>query len=92
MEGTKLSRRQFLGGTAAVAAASVLPAGSAAAPAMATPAGKLPDRTIFGTWNDATNVWTTAPTVAWKPLDAKAAARHGYEIYRGMHSGVGQSG
>ncbi|MDY0340438.1 MAG: twin-arginine translocation signal domain-containing protein [Coriobacteriia bacterium] len=81
MEGTKLSRRQFLGGTAAVAAASVLPAVTSAAPAMAT----------------SDLVWTSGPdaikaTIAATPLDPKAIARKGFEIYRGMHSALGQSG
>lgn len=79
MEGTKLSRRQFLGGTAAVAAASVLPAVTMAAPAVATPAGKFPDASIKA-------------GLAATPLDPAAIARHGYEIYKGVHSTLGQSG
>ncbi len=77
MEGTKLSRRQFLGGTAAVAAASVLPAVSAAAPAVATPVTTFPDTSIRG--------------AAWIPLDAKALARRGYEIYKSVNV-TGQGG
>lgn len=76
MEGTKLSRRQFLGGAAAVAAAAVLPAVTGAAPAIGTPTVKFPDATI----------------TPWIPLDPKALARKGYEIYKGLQSGVGQTG
>jgi len=79
MEGIKLSRRQFLGGTAAVAAASVLPAVSSVAPAMATPAGTFPDASIKA-------------GLAAAPLDPAAIARHGYEIYKGMYSALGQVG
>jgi len=79
MEAMKLSRRQFLGGTAAVAAASVLPAVSAAAPAMAVPTGTFPDASIKA-------------GLATTPLDPAAIARHGYEIYKGIHSALGQSG
>lgn len=82
MEEIKLSRRQFLGGTAAVVGAAVLPAIANTAPAVATPTAKFPDTTIFG----------ATPTRAWIPLDPKDAARKGYEIYRGMHSGLGQTG
>jgi len=78
MENSKLSRRQFLGGTAAVAAASVLPAVTSAAPAVATPTVTFPDTSIQG--------------ANWIPLDPAAMARKGFEIYRGMHTGLGQSG
>ena len=76
MEGTKLSRRQFLGGTAAVAAASVLPAVSAAAPAMAVPTGTFPNSTA-----------AIKAGLAATPLDPEALARQGYEIYKGFHAG-----
>ncbi|MGB4593596.1 MAG: twin-arginine translocation signal domain-containing protein [Coriobacteriia bacterium] len=68
MERGKISRREFLGGTAAVVGAAVLPAITNMAPAAATPATGFPG--------------TMTP---WVPLDAKAAARQGYEIYRGKH-------
>ena len=77
MEGTKLSRRQFLGGTAAVAAASVLPAVTSAAPAVATPVTTFPDTSIQG--------------ANWIALDPAALARKGYEIYKGV-TGGGQGG
>ncbi|MEA5076274.1 MAG: twin-arginine translocation signal domain-containing protein [Coriobacteriia bacterium] len=79
MEGTKLSRRQFLGGTAAVAAASVLPAVSTAGTAMATPAGKLAD--------------SAAALTPWVPIDVEKAARRGWETYKGRYNASdGQSG
>lgn len=62
----KLSRREFLGGAAAIVGAAVLPAITNVAPAAATPATGFPG--------------TLTP---WVPLDAKAAARRGYEIYKG---------
>jgi hypothetical protein len=70
MEERKLSRRQFLGGTAAIVGAAVLPAVTNTAQAVATPAGTFPDASI----------------TPWVPLDAQAAARLGYEIYRGKYS------
>lgn len=79
MEDSKLSRRQFLGGTAAVVGAAMLPVIANTTPAMATPTG--------------TFAAAAAALTPWIPLDAKAAARQGYEIYRGMHSATfGQSG
>jgi len=79
MEDSKLSRRQFLGGTAAVVGAAMLPVIANTTPAVATPAGKLSD--------------AAAALTPWVPLNAQAAARLGYEIYRGMHnSSLGQSG
>ncbi|MCE5204136.1 MAG: twin-arginine translocation signal domain-containing protein [Coriobacteriales bacterium] len=66
MGDTKLSRRQFLGGAAAVVAGAALPALTTAAPAAATPDGTFP-----------------GPSGAWVPLDPKAAARRGFEIYKG---------
>lgn len=79
MEDSKLSRRQFLGGTAAVVGAAMLPVIANTTPAVATPVGKFSD--------------AAASLTPWVPLDAKAAARHGYEIYRGMHNATfGQSG
>ncbi|MHB1137039.1 MAG: twin-arginine translocation signal domain-containing protein [Coriobacteriia bacterium] len=79
MEGTKLSRRQFLGGTAAVAAASVLPAVTNAATAVATPTGKLAD--------------SAAALTPWIPLDPEKVARRGWETYKGrFNASDGQSG
>lgn len=77
MENSTLSRRQFLGGTAAVAAASVLPAVTSVAPAVATPVTTFPDTSIQG--------------ANWIPLDPAALARRGYEIYKGINVS-GQSG
>jgi hypothetical protein len=74
MANSKLSRRQFLGGTAAVAAASVLPAVTSAAPALATPEGTFPDASVKA-------------GLAATPLDPEALARQGYEIYKGFHAG-----
>jgi len=69
MEIDKLSRRQFLGGAAAVVGAAVLPAVTNATLAFATPSTGFPG--------------TMAP---WVPLDATAAARLGYDIYKGKYS------
>lgn len=79
MEAVKLSRRQFLGGTAAVAAATVLPAVTNAATAVATPTGKLSD--------------AAAALTPWVPIDAEKAARRGWETYKGRYNASdGQSG
>ncbi len=78
METSKLTRRQFLGGTAAVAAAAALPAVAGVAPAVATPAGTLSA--------------AAAALTPWMPLNVEAAAKHGYEIYKGVHSALGQTG
>lgn len=79
MEASKVSRRQFLGGTAAVVGAAMLPMVANTTAAVATPAGKLSD--------------AAAALTPWIPLNAQAAARHGLEIYRGMHNtSLGQSG
>jgi secreted PhoX family phosphatase len=67
MEISKLSRRQFLGGAAAVVGAAVLPAIANVTPAAAM---QGQTQTLPGT---ITN-WT---------LDPVAAARQGYEIYKG---------
>jgi len=75
MEDSKLSRRQFLGGAAAVVGAAVLPAITSVAPAAATPTGTF-----------ATAATQLTP---WIPLNPKAAARQGLEIYRGKHPGQG---
>ena len=74
MERGKMTRRQFLGGTAAVVGAAVLPAITNMAPAVATPATGFPG--------------TLTP---WVPLDPTAAARQGFEIYKGKHGPL-QSG
>lgn len=66
MQETKISRRQFLGGTAAVVAAAALPVVTSVAPAVATPTGTFP-----------------GPSTSWVPLDPKALARRGFEIYKG---------
>ncbi len=73
MSETGLSRRQFVGGAAAIAAATAVPVVTNVATAAATPALMAP-----------------FATPDWVPLDAKAAARQGLEIYRGKHTG--QSG
>ncbi|MGB4440793.1 MAG: twin-arginine translocation signal domain-containing protein [Coriobacteriia bacterium] len=78
MEASKLSRRQFLGGTAAVAAAAVIPAVAGVAPAVATPAGTLSA--------------AAAALTPWVPIDGVAAAKQGYEIYKGVHGALGQGG
>jgi len=64
----ELSRRQFIGGAAAVAGAAALPSLMSAAPALAADA--LPLATI----------------TTWIPLDPKAAARLGWEIYKGQYT------
>lgn len=72
MNATKLSRRQFLGGTAAVAAASVLPAVAGVAPAVAAPStAVIPDASI---------------KTGWTPLDPEALARQAYDLYKGKNS------
>jgi len=73
MSETGLSRRQFIGGAAAVAAATAVPVVSNVATAAAAPI----------TFPQSVDPWT--------PLDAKAAARLGLEIYRGK-GGAGQAG
>lgn len=77
MEIDKLSRRQFLGGAAAVVGAAVLPAIMNVTPAMATPTTGFSPTGI------------PAVTSSWTPLDATAAARLGYDIYKGkFNSGI----
>ncbi len=78
MEGSKVSRRQFLGGTAAVVGAAMLPMVANTTVAMATPAG--------------TFTAAAAALTPWIPLDAAAAARSGYEIYRGMNNNASYNG
>lgn len=73
MSETRISRRQFVGGAAVVAAATAVPVISSVAPAAGTPTITFP-----------------LATADWTPLDAKACARTGLEIYRGKHAG--QSG
>jgi hypothetical protein len=66
---TGISRRQFLGGTAAVAAAATLPA--------------------IVNVTEAAAAGQTFPLAipTWTPLDPKALARQGYEIYKGKWTG-----
>ena len=77
MSKSGMSRRQFLGGAAVVAAASTVPVFSNLAPAMAAqPAAAMfpvVPATAFADWS------TKFPT----GLDATAAARNAWEIYRG---------
>lgn len=70
MEIKKITRRQFVGGAAAVVGASALPAAINAAPAVAAPTLSIPIQT--GT--------------TWIPLDPTAAGRLGWEIYKGKHA------
>jgi hypothetical protein len=70
-----LTRRQFVGGTAALAGAAALPTFANVSTAMAAPDWKFP---IAATQTDP-----------WVPLDAQKAARFGLEIYRGRHTGQG---
>jgi len=70
-----LSRRQFIGGTAALAAAAAMPTIAQVSTAVADPGWKFPI--------------AAAQTEPWVPLDAQKAARYGLEIYRGRHSGQG---
>jgi len=69
---TKISRRQFLGGAAAVAGAIALPSLVNATPVLATPSLTFP---------------LAIDTGGWVPLDAKTLARYAYEIYKGKHAG-----
>lgn len=72
-----ISRRQFVGGAAAVAAAAALPVVNAA-PAMAD--------------SGVINVAGLASAVTpWIPLDPKAAARQAWQIYWGKGT-PGQGG
>lgn len=71
----KITRRQFVGGAAAVAGAAAISPLTTVSTAAATSTGVVPD---------------TAITSGWTALDATAAARKGYEIYRGKWTG--QSG
>lgn len=70
MSVTGISRRQFVGGAAAIAAATAVPVMSNAV----TAAGLVTDAAL------------PYPTPDWTPLDAKALARQGYEIYKGKHN------
>lgn len=65
----RISRRQFIGGAAAVVGAAALPSVMNVAPAAATPTLGIP-----------------IPATPWIPLDPKAAARLGWEIYKGKHA------
>jgi hypothetical protein len=67
---TGISRRQFLGATAAVAGVAALPSIVNVTEAVAADAVVFP--------------LATSP---WTPLDAKALARQGYEIYKGKWAG-----
>ena len=69
MESKKMSRRQFLGGAAAVVGAAALPVLMSAAPAAAAPTLAIP-----------------IPATPWVPLSSQAAARLGWEIYKGKHA------
>jgi hypothetical protein len=70
-----ISRRQFVGGAAAIAAASALPVVTNAAPAMAAA--------------DFTFPIPLSGLGTWIPLDPVKAAREALEIYRGMRAGQG---
>lgn len=70
-----MSRRQFIGGTAACTAAAAMPSVLSAAPAMADAGFTFPI--------------AAAQTSPWIPLDPTAAAREALEIYRGMRAGQG---
>jgi hypothetical protein len=68
-----LTRRQFVGGTAAIAGAAALPTLTHVSKAFA-------ENPLISAWpND----------LATNPLDATAAARLAIEIYRGKHAGQG---
>lgn len=70
-----LSRRQFVGGTAALMGAAAMPTLANVAPGLAATSLKFP----------------MALPSPWVPLDAKAAARLGWEIHAGLHtSATGQ--
>ncbi len=66
-----LSRRQFLTGAAITAAAAAVPVFTNVSTAMAA----------------APMTPLTKLDPSWVPLDAKALARQGYEIYKGKHAG-----
>jgi hypothetical protein len=68
-----LSRRQFVGGTAALMGAAAMPTIASVGTAAAAPDWKFPI--------------PAAQTAPWIPLDATAAARLGWEIHAGLHSG-----
>lgn len=70
-----LSRRQFVGGTAALMGAAAMPTIAQVSTAVAAPDWKFP---IASTQTDP-----------WIPLDPQKAARYGLEIYRGRHAGQG---
>jgi hypothetical protein len=71
-----LSRRQFVGGTAALMGAAAMPTIASVSVAAADPGWRFP---IAAT-----------QTEPWIPLDPVAAAREALEIYRGMR--LGQAG
>lgn len=70
-----MSRRQFIGGTAAAAAVAAVPAVVKPAAASATPETKVPLPVANG--------------VAWEDLDPVLAARTALEIYRGKYTAGG---
>lgn len=69
-----LTRRQFIGGTAAVAGAAAMPTLASLVPAVAAPDPALP---LFP---------RDAATPGWTPLDEKRARRYCVEMYRDRHS------
>ena len=70
-----ISRRQFVGGAAAVAAAAAMPVLTNAAPAVATPTNTFPV--------------AAAAVTPWVPLVPLTAARYALEIYRGKFAPQG---
>jgi hypothetical protein len=69
-----LTRRQFIGGTAAVAGAAAMPTLASLAPAVAAPDPALP---VFP---------RDAGTPNWTPLDERRARRYCVEMYRDRHN------
>ncbi|HSK47483.1 MAG TPA: twin-arginine translocation signal domain-containing protein [Coriobacteriia bacterium] len=70
-----ITRRQFVGTSAAVAAASALPLAANVTTAAATPVKTFPV--------------AAADITPWVPLNALAAARYSLEIYRGKYAPQG---
>jgi hypothetical protein len=79
----KLSRRQLLGGTAAVVGVAAIPAITNATVAAATPTGKLASKN-----QPAALPWNASTGAGWIPIDALAAARESYDIYKGKNGGA----
>lgn len=75
MSGKGITRRQFVGTTAAVAAASALPMAANVTTAAATPTNTFPV--------------AAAAVTPWIPLNPLAAARYALEIYRGKYAPQG---